>query len=341
MTVTYGYEKNNSGITLTDIYGKADAEIVLPGEWKGQKVTQLGEALIRGQQQVTEIVVPEGVTAVGWWVFGECPNLKYVVLPKSLLEIGYRAFSGCTALQQIALPPNIEQIGEAAFWGCTALKRIALPPKLNRIRNRTFYGCSHLTDIEIPPAVDKIEWGAFEHCKGLRSLTIPDGVTEIGSNALRECSGLKELNFPDQMAAISENLFGLRHLPPLERGYMPNVDLSHWEEGAKKILALCYLTTAQRHEAAEQEMYEQYIRIHRHEVISLAVSLADIPALSGLYAMGLPEEAEIDRYIDAANAMRRRDAVVSLLEYKHKRGKRVTVAQRLAAEFSIDDDFDF
>lgn len=340
MTLSYGYEKNEDGITLTDLYGSAAGSVTVPATWKEQKVTAVGEGLFRGEKQLTKVIIPEGIRSCGWWAFGECPGLKEVVLPQSFLEIGYRAFSGCTSLQRITLPPSLEQIGEAAFWGCAALKRITLPPHLTRIKNRTFFGCSHLTDIEIPASVERIEWGAFEHCKGMRRLTIPEGVTEIGSNALRECSGLKELNFPASAAVISENLFGLRHLPPLEKGYIPNVDLSHWEDKAQKILALCYLTTAKRHREKEREMYEKYIWEHATEMITLAISLADLPALGGLYDMGLPQESEIDHYIDQANELRRRETVVSLLEYKQRNFGSRSIRECFAEEFRLSDHSD-
>lgn len=340
MTLSYGYEKNEDGITLTDLYGSAAGRVTVPATWKEQRVTALGEGLFRGEKQLAAVIIPEGIRSCGWWAFGECSGLKEVVLPQSFLEIGYRAFSGCTSLERIMLPPNLEQIGEAAFWGCAALKRIALPPRLTRIKNRTFFSCSHLTDIQIPPAVERIEWGAFEHCKGLRRLTIPEGVTEIGSNALRECSGLKELNFPASAAVISENLFGLRHLPPLEKGFIPHVDLSHWEDNAQKILALCYLTTAKRHGAEEREMYEKYVREHDAEMISLAISLADLPALGGLYDMGLPQESDIDRYIEEANELRRRETVVSLLAYKQQNFGSRSIRERFDKEFCFSDDSD-
>lgn len=337
MSLSYGYEKNETGITLTDLYDPAEGRVEVPGEWKGKTVTAIGEELFRGQKKLTAIVFPETVTELGWWVLRECTALTEVVLPKKLKTIGYRAFSGCTALKTLDLPQSVEHIGEAAFWGCTSLKSMVLPPGIRTIHNRTFYGCSHLTDIVIPGQTETIEWGAFECCCGLRSLTIPDGVKKIGSNALRECGGLKELNFPDGMETISENLFGHHRLPPLERGYIPHAQLELWEDEARKILALCYLTTMERHAEEERLMYEAYIREYADEMITLAVNTADIPALAGLYRLGLPSVDTVDDYIAMANDLRCRDAVVSLMEYKHSAVKACSVEDQLAAAFSFDD----
>lgn len=338
MTLSYGYEKNKDGITLTELYGKADAIVTVPALWQKQKVTAIGESLFRGEKQLKKVILAEGVVTADWWAFGECSHLQEVILPQSFREIGHRAFSGCTSLERIVLPENIEQIGEAAFWGCTSLTHISLPPKLRRIRNRTFYGCCHLTDIDIPPSVEQIEWGAFEYCTRLRRLTIPDGVMEIGSNALGECSGLRELDFPGSSAMISGDLFSLRHLPPLERGYIPNVELCRWENNAQKVLALCYLTSAKRYAITERQMYETYIREHEQEMISLAISLSDLPALSGLYDMGLPAEKDIDVYIGQAKTLRRKEAAVSLLKYKQNRYGSSSVPQCFTEAFRFEDE---
>ncbi len=337
MSVSYGYEKNETGITLTELYGEAEGFLAVPLEWKGKRVTAIGEALFRGQKKLTGIGFPETVTELGWWALRECTALTEVKLPSGLKKIGYRAFSGCTALKTIELPAEIEWIGEAAFWGCAALKRIVLPPKIRVISNRTFYGCRHLTDIEMPQGLESIEWGAFEYCGGLRSLSIPSGVTKIGSNALRECGGLKELNFPDGMERISENLFGHRHLPRLERGYIPHAQLELWEEDAQKILVLCYLTTRSRHSEEEQAMYDAYIQRNEEAILSLAVETANIPALEGLYLLNLPGADRVDHYISLANELRCREAVVSLMEHKRRTVKQTSIEEQLASSFSFDD----
>ena len=337
MSVSYGYEKNETGITLTDLYGEAEGALEVPEEWKGKTVTAVGEALFRGQKKLTAVTFPETVTELGWWVLRECTALTAVHLPSGLKTIGYRAFSGCTALKTIELPEETEWIGEAAFWGCTALKRIVLPPKIRTISNRMFYGCGHLTDIVLPSALETIEWGAFECCGGLRSLTIPDNVTKIGSNALRECGGLKELNLPDGMESISENLFGHRHLPRLERGYIPHARLELWEAEARLILVLCFLTTRERHRKEEQALYDEYIFDHEDEILTAAVETANITALDGLYGLGLPSAGKTDGYIALANRLRCREAVVSLMEYKRRNVQPLSVEEQLAAAFSLDD----
>ena len=84
-------------------------------------------------------------------------------------------------------------------------------------------------------------------------------------------------------------------------------------------------------------MYGEYIWNHAEDMVALAVETADIPALEGLYAMGIPALETVDAVIASANELRRRDAVVSLMEYKHRQVKAVSVEEQLSAAFDFDD----
>lgn len=338
MTMSYGYEKNKKGITLTKLYGKAAATVTIPAYWQKQKVTAVGESLFRGEKQLKKVILAEGIVTCDWWSFGECPNLQEVILPQSFRKIGNRAFSGCASLRRVVLPGNIEEIGEAAFWGCTSLRSIVLPPKLKEIKNRTFYGCSHLTNIRIPPAVERIEWGAFEYCTSLNRLAIPGGVKGVANNPLKKGGEVRDSDLPKPAAMISESLLGFCHLTPLKSGELPDVELRHWEENVRRVLALCYLAAPKRYQRREREMYEAYIRGHEREMVSLTIFLSELPALNSLYDMGLPAAGDIDTYIRQANVLARKEAVVSLLQYKENRCGRTRVRRRFAEEFSIEDE---
>ena len=75
--------------------------------------------------QITKVVVEEGIHAVGQMAFYELPNLTTVVLPESIVEVRNYAFKNCTALTAINLE-NVEYIREGAFYGCAALTDVTL-----------------------------------------------------------------------------------------------------------------------------------------------------------------------------------------------------------------------
>ena len=57
---------------------------------------------------MTEMVVPEGITAIGEKAFWECEKLQSITLPQSLKEIGADAFGGIHAKAVFHCPEGSE-----------------------------------------------------------------------------------------------------------------------------------------------------------------------------------------------------------------------------------------
>ena len=74
-------------------------------------------------EQITKVVINEGINDIGQMAFYELPNLVEVVLPDSAVEIREYAFKNCKSLTTINLEV-VEVIGEGAFYGCSALENI-------------------------------------------------------------------------------------------------------------------------------------------------------------------------------------------------------------------------
>ncbi len=96
---------------------------------------------------LTELVVPEGVTAIGNYAFIKCASLKKITLPASLLTIGDYAFYGCDGIVEITIPEKVTAIGAEAFYDCNLLEKVTLPATLKSIGDRAFKLCSELADI--------------------------------------------------------------------------------------------------------------------------------------------------------------------------------------------------
>ena len=75
---------------------------------------------------LTELVIPEGVTAIPAYAFRGCGSLAAVALPETLTAIGEFAFCG-TALTQADLPQGLKVLGNSAFADCAALKSLRAP----------------------------------------------------------------------------------------------------------------------------------------------------------------------------------------------------------------------
>lgn len=101
-------------------YTGQGGKVVVPAQIDGQAVSYI-HAAFTNRSDITEVVIPEGVNALGPSVFKNCTGLTKVTLPQSLNEIGQEAFSGCTALKSLSLPDEIYLLGRDVFAGCTNL----------------------------------------------------------------------------------------------------------------------------------------------------------------------------------------------------------------------------
>lgn len=156
---------------------------------------------------VTEISIPEGVTALGDHAFADCRLLESITLPDSLTTIGANAFSGCTALRELIIPGGVTAIGGGAFSGCTALEKAVLPDSISAIAENTFLNCESLRQIDIPDGVTAIGDSAFSGCTSLEEATLPPSLTSIGASAFMQCCSLRSAAIPAGVRAVSANAF--------------------------------------------------------------------------------------------------------------------------------------
>ncbi|MCR5123948.1 MAG: leucine-rich repeat domain-containing protein [Treponema sp.] len=122
-------------------------------------------------KSVTSVVIPEGVTEIGWKAFKECTSLASVEIPSSVTKIGSRAFYGCESLASVEIPSSVTEIGSSAFWGCKSLSSVVIPPSVTEIGDYAFNGCTALASIKIGASVTRIGWYAFGGCDAVESIT--------------------------------------------------------------------------------------------------------------------------------------------------------------------------
>ena len=116
---------------------------------------------------VTEITIPEGVTELGNYVFYGCNNLTSIRIPESVTEIGSGVFSSCTSLTSIDIPKSVTKIGSRAFAYCTSLISIDISEGITEIEESTFSGCSSLTSVVLPKSLETVGNYAFSRCSKL------------------------------------------------------------------------------------------------------------------------------------------------------------------------------
>jgi LPXTG-motif cell wall-anchored protein len=154
------------------------------------------------RSQIRQVVVEDGITSLGDYLFYNCSNLTKVELPESLTTIGKYTFYGCESLTELTLPAGLTSIGDAAFSSCYALTKINLPDSITEIANSLFSSCTSLSQLELPAGVTSISSYAFYNCRNLTALTWPEGLESIGHGAFCDCSKLEKLTLPEGLKKI-------------------------------------------------------------------------------------------------------------------------------------------
>ena len=68
---------------------------------------------------ITAVIIEEGVTDICSSAFEGCTKLTSVSLPSSIRKIGREAFSGCSSLSSITIPEGVVSLECGVFNGCT------------------------------------------------------------------------------------------------------------------------------------------------------------------------------------------------------------------------------
>ena len=180
---------------------------------------------------ITNVVVEEGVTSIGTNLFYKCTggifdvtlpntittikknafmysNIRSINIPDSVLEIGDYAFFRCNSIQTITISSTnkIAKIGENCFCCVLPMESILIPKGISFIPPQA-YSEEKIKSVYIPGNVKTIGDSAFCSDLVLKTVTIASGVEKIDVGAFARCHELDTVHLPESLKYIGEIAF--------------------------------------------------------------------------------------------------------------------------------------
>ena len=160
----YIYTLKDDSVEISQYTGK-EANVRIPSTLGGKPVTSLATYSFWLNDDMTSVVVPEGVTKFGKEVFSGNDNLVSVTLPSTLKDLGTSTFRN-TAIQEIVIPEGITKLGSDLFNNCDQLRKVTLPNSLTSIGSNAFYNCKSLKELVLPDNIESVSSKAFTGMTG-------------------------------------------------------------------------------------------------------------------------------------------------------------------------------
>ena len=104
-------------------------------------LTGKSKHLFLNDEEIINLVIPDGVTTIGKNAFHFCEFITSVTIPNSVTTIGSSAFYDCFEIKEITIPNSVTSIGYSAFANCYNMKKLTVPSSVTSLGKNAFYEC--------------------------------------------------------------------------------------------------------------------------------------------------------------------------------------------------------
>ncbi|MBR7182581.1 MAG: leucine-rich repeat domain-containing protein [Alistipes sp.] len=189
------------------------------------KITKIGYGAFADGNRLTSITIPDSVTIIEGWAFGNCSNLSQVYCePVTPPTLQYDVFKDTNLSAIYVYKESVDWY--KAGWAECADKIISNGKNststttiLYTTTDNSFIDLSKklpvkstsqsngLKSIVIHGKLQFLPEELFLGCDKLKQITIPNSITSIGRNAFYSCRGLTSITIPDSVTEIGDYAF--------------------------------------------------------------------------------------------------------------------------------------
>lgn len=230
-SITYFGTAFNTLTKLGKVYYGGSIQQWVKNDFSANNYSPLftGAGLYINDIEVSDLIIPEGVTAIKQYVFYGAKGITTVHLPSTLKIIGSSAFvnSGIKEVYyagdiagyvQIVMGgdysttnPKLLDNAEELYINNQLIRDLDIPSSIKSVKAYAFYGYSGLQSVKVNGDID---WGGnvFEECDNLTTLAVADGVTalgnvSVGASMFKGCTKLVNITLPRTIKTFGNFIF--------------------------------------------------------------------------------------------------------------------------------------
>ncbi len=157
------------------------------------------------KDDVSRVVVGDGVTYICGSAFTDLKNLVSAHIGKNVSEIGWNPFAWSPNLKEITVDPNNTSfhVVNGVLFSMDGKELYAYPPQkegssyvipdgVTWIKGNAFNLAKKLNSVSFPDSLTVIDGWSFSQ-SGLKSVTVPESVTDVYGEAFNGCTSLESV----------------------------------------------------------------------------------------------------------------------------------------------------
>ena len=160
---------------------------------------------------------PDGALAFGRICYGYKGDITNLVIPEGVSIVEAYAFLGCEQIKTVTFGPDVEEIGLYAFQNCVNLKKVEIDDAMGIVNAGAFKGCKSLKSIDFSEAtLATIGYESFADCTSLEEVGTSETRSEIGDYAFANTK-IKTIKLYKNVNSITADAFsGVKTLESIE-----------------------------------------------------------------------------------------------------------------------------